>query len=235
MNDAPQIEDGNAMDFIEHDPHVALENLITCMCQIGEAEEKLAGLREKEKILRTELLLNYDEEERACVARYLYWKTDMTTKELAPLLGNIPYSQVCKLVGPMETGRNCKQCGTPLYWNSRDHRRHGFSETICPECRNIKDIEDSKLYQEEENEREIAKQRNLHELKTMPYAKYLQTEHWQQIRKAALKRAKYRCQTCNSTSVLDVHHRTYERRGEEIAADVIVLCRDCHSKFHGIT
>jgi 5-methylcytosine-specific restriction endonuclease McrA len=31
---------------------------------------------------------------------------------------------------------------------------------------------------------------------------------------------------------LDVHHRTYERRGAEKAEDVIVLCRRCHELFH---
>lgn len=32
---------------------------------------------------------------------------------------------------------------------------------------------------------------------------------------------------------LDVHHRTYKNRGNEKFADLIVLCRACHSKHHG--
>jgi hypothetical protein len=31
---------------------------------------------------------------------------------------------------------------------------------------------------------------------------------------------------------LDVHHRTYERVGQEQLRDLIVLCRTCHSRYH---
>jgi 5-methylcytosine-specific restriction endonuclease McrA len=69
----------------------------------------------------------------------------------------------------------------------------------------------------------------------MPYKEYLKTPEWQATRKAAIKRAGYRCQLCNRTNVpLDVHHRTYERLGEELKDDVIALCNDDHAKFHGI-
>lgn len=65
------------------------------------------------------------------------------------------------------------------------------------------------------------------------YKEYLKTEHWQSQRKAALHRANYRCQVCNSSNKqLDVHHRTYERLGVELPADLIVLCNDCHGLFH---
>ncbi len=38
---------------------------------------------------------------------------------------------------------------------------------------------------------------------------------------------------CNDGSnILDVHHRMYERRGEERDVDLIVLCHECHSIFH---
>ena len=70
-------------------------------------------------------------------------------------------------------------------------------------------------------------------LRTMPYAQYLKTPHWQSMRKAALARVEYRCQLCNSNGSLDVHHRTYERRGCERTTDLTVLCRVCHSTFHG--
>ena len=73
-------------------------------------------------------------------------------------------------------------------------------------------------------------------LKYMPYKEYLQTEFWDKQRKGALKRALFRCQLCNKGKAarvtLDVHHRTYERRGRESPEDLIVLCRNCHSNFH---
>ena len=73
----------------------------------------------------------------------------------------------------------------------------------------------------------------LPDLKKMKYSDYLQTYHWHEVRVAALDRAKYRCQVCNRKDLtLNVHHRTYERRGEELPEDVIVLCRECHELFH---
>lgn len=61
---------------------------------------------------------------------------------------------------------------------------------------------------------------------------YLRSEHWRETRAAALERAEHRCQVCNTTKQLDVHHRTYERLGHEGAGDLTVLCRACHDLFH---
>ena len=41
-----------------------------------------------------------------------------------------------------------------------------------------------------------------------------------------------KCQLCNKSGELNVHHRTYERRGEESYSDLITLCEDCHTLFH---
>lgn len=70
------------------------------------------------------------------------------------------------------------------------------------------------------------------ELKTMPYKEYLQTDHWKNVRKRALFRANYKCQLCGSKENLNVHHNTYENRGEEKDEDLVVLCENCHGKFH---
>lgn len=70
------------------------------------------------------------------------------------------------------------------------------------------------------------------ELRALPYASYLRTPHWQDLRYRALLAAEHRCQSCNRGSQLDVHHRTYERLGEERLADLTVLCRSCHTIFH---
>lgn len=69
-------------------------------------------------------------------------------------------------------------------------------------------------------------------LRAMPYRLYLRTEHWQRIRKDVLQRAQYRCQVCNASGLVDVHHRSYEHKGQERYSDVIVLCRKCHELFH---
>ena len=71
------------------------------------------------------------------------------------------------------------------------------------------------------------------ELKEMSYKEYLQTGEWQSKRKTALKDADNKCQLCSvGDTELHVHHKTYERRGEELPEDLIVLCKKCHAKQH---
>lgn len=70
------------------------------------------------------------------------------------------------------------------------------------------------------------------ELASMPYEAYLRSPEWQARRRAALARAGHRCQVCNATAQLQVHHRTYERRGREEPGDLTVLCDGCHGRHH---
>ena len=65
------------------------------------------------------------------------------------------------------------------------------------------------------------------------YAAYLQSYHWQTKRTAALKRAGDKCQVCASTNHLEVHHNNYSNLGGEPLTDLVVLCHDCHTLFHG--
>jgi hypothetical protein len=68
------------------------------------------------------------------------------------------------------------------------------------------------------------------------YQDYLQSERWQTLREVMLTQAERRCQLCNADNVeLNVHHRSYERiRTAEEAKDLVVLCKACHEKFHGL-
>lgn len=61
---------------------------------------------------------------------------------------------------------------------------------------------------------------------------YLKSDHWRRMRRLALEDADHRCAVCNATEHLDVHHRTYERLGNERLTDLLVLCRSCHDIFH---
>ncbi len=73
----------------------------------------------------------------------------------------------------------------------------------------------------------------LDELRRMGYREYLRTPEWRTTRAAALLRAGHCCSLdATHTTDLEVHHRTYERRGEELASDLVVLCHDCHMTFH---
>ncbi len=71
-------------------------------------------------------------------------------------------------------------------------------------------------------------------LRAMSYDKYLLTPEWRERRKGAIGWARNACQLCNSTEKpLHVHHRTYDRLGAELPADLVVLCAKCHTTFHG--
>ncbi len=67
------------------------------------------------------------------------------------------------------------------------------------------------------------------------YTQYLQSDHWKKFRIKVLRHYGRTCMLCNNGKKVNVHHRTYERLGHELMTDVIVLCRECHEKFHGKT
>lgn len=69
-------------------------------------------------------------------------------------------------------------------------------------------------------------------LHDMPYEVYLQSDHWQRLRRQKIEEAGGRCQACNASEELQAHHRSYADRGAEKPADLIVLCDGCHGVFH---
>lgn len=77
---------------------------------------------------------------------------------------------------------------------------------------------------------------NFSELKEMPYDSFLLSDYWKQVAGAVKRKAGYRCEKCGSTRRLEVHHTTYEHKGEEHLhpEDLQCLCHDCHSEIHKI-
>ncbi len=77
---------------------------------------------------------------------------------------------------------------------------------------------------------EIIKKRILN----MPYKDFLRTLYWDFIRTLKKEQANYKCELCNNNTHLNVHHKSYNNHGDEYhhLEDLIVLCSDCHSKFH---
>jgi hypothetical protein len=71
----------------------------------------------------------------------------------------------------------------------------------------------------------------LFRLRTMPYEEYLKTSEWLAKRQQVLERDEG-CRNCNAQENLEVHHRTYARRGYEDLRDLTVLCESCHEHFH---
>jgi len=124
----------------------------------------------------------------------------------------------------------CETCGKEIFVTSRTDLKTCHRE--CQECvysRRAAVSEPMSLG----SPSPVIDNASVRELRSMPYPEYLKTPHWQRLRKEALRRAAYRCQVCNRDRMLHVHHRTYERRGCELARDLIVLCDQCHALYHG--
>lgn len=64
------------------------------------------------------------------------------------------------------------------------------------------------------------------------YRRYLKTEGWKQRRQVALDRAGGFCEDCGIRSNLEVHHRTYKRKGAERPGDLVAICPSCHEERH---
>jgi len=79
------------------------------------------------------------------------------------------------------------------------------------------------------------KKETVETLKNMKYEEFLQTDYWKMVSEQARINAHYKCQLCGcNDKKLNVHHNTYEHRGEEFKhmEDLICLCEDCHNFYH---
>ena len=68
----------------------------------------------------------------------------------------------------------------------------------------------------------------------MTYEEYILSWMWRDKRDYIISLRK-ECEKCKSKKYLNVHHKTYETLGNEGDEDLILLCRDCHKKEHGIS
>jgi len=68
-------------------------------------------------------------------------------------------------------------------------------------------------------------------MKKDAYHEYLQSDEWKSRQLLCLQRDGYRCRICNAAEALEVHHRTYERIGQEDPDDLTTLCDKCHRLY----
>lgn len=74
-------------------------------------------------------------------------------------------------------------------------------------------------------------------VKSLDYRVFLNTPYWDGVRNYKFIRSKYRCELCGNAGKLNAHHKTYQNHGREHVKsvadnDLIVLCQECHRKFH---
>ncbi|KAA3645534.1 MAG: HNH endonuclease [Chloroflexi bacterium] len=226
-----------------------INELETMVSEIQEMEEAIKFLKDRLHEIAIDARESIeDEEQKIELARYVYWNIlDVPVSVLSDGLMATSLHAFLKMIGGKKSSNiHCDKCGRPMHFTSRTDMKNWQSELrkmkkgrgfrwpegyhiVCDDCR--EDIFADRNIQYREAEERTNKR--LRELATMPYREYLQTPEWKERRKRHLISAGYRCQLCNSSGVtLNVHHRTYDRRGNERFTDLIVLCQDCHSTFH---
>lgn len=80
--------------------------------------------------------------------------------------------------------------------------------------------------------RDRQRRREARKQRQREYRRYLRSDEWRRNRQPALERAAGLCEDCGARTDLDVHHRTYARKGQERAEDLVALCRRCHKERH---
>lgn len=240
------------MDQLDRLDNDVLRELQLMLADIAEAQAAISDMEaqiklSEDRIDGTILALGdriSDRESLLNTAAYLYWRfPKIKVKSLAQaVLGKPNVHEFLRHMPPTQVGVACDRCGEEIHLSSRTQmqdalRRKSLSRVswaegysiVCVPCKSEIFADRGEIYRQ----RAEAKADKIRALRSMPYQEYLQTPEWQERRQRHLKSAGYRCQVCNQAKgPLDVHHRTYERRGDEYYKDLLLLCRTCHEIFH---
>jgi hypothetical protein len=239
--------------------HPALDEMYAALDEVENIEQMIEEMKQQLRVAKQQLnntvadlpvRIGDNEDLHDEIFHYLYWFEDQVSGSTLRQVFNMVSSSEAtldhgqtktktgkRIIKPATFDVPCTTCNQPieiqiasrgdLQWRQRYYK--GDWRKNCKECQAKSDARFAQKYRQEQAER----QRRLDELHTMPYREYLQSPEWQVTRKRAMKRSGFRCQVCNAYGVrLNVHHRTYERRGYEENQDLIVLCEGCHSIFH---
>ena len=66
------------------------------------------------------------------------------------------------------------------------------------------------------------------------YNDHLSSEKWRELRSLVIDRAGGVCEGCRKRQIEQVHHKTYAHLGNEFCFELIGLCKDCHTRYHGV-
>jgi hypothetical protein len=79
----------------------------------------------------------------------------------------------------------------------------------------------------------LSRSERLKQLGFPSYNVYLISPHWINYRIACLRQpGRNRCAVCQSRRLLQLHHRTYVRIGDERYSDTVTLCKQHHADLH---
>ena len=65
------------------------------------------------------------------------------------------------------------------------------------------------------------------------YKEYIRSDAWRRKRVEVIRRAGGVCERCGDWPIANVHHLSYRRLGNELPADLLGVCRQCHHTLHG--
>lgn len=64
------------------------------------------------------------------------------------------------------------------------------------------------------------------------YQRYIKSTAWRRKRCQVLIRCGSICERCGEWPVVNVHHLTYARLGDERLEDLLGVCFNCHKELH---
>jgi hypothetical protein len=64
------------------------------------------------------------------------------------------------------------------------------------------------------------------------YSEYLKSPEWEAQRRKVLNRANHICEGCLVAPATEVHHLTYDNIYNELAFQLVAICRACHATVH---
>lgn len=209
--------------------------LINRVSEIQSANRKIKKIKQLMPDKAKECLSFYKKEEDPDEI-YCYWSliTDLYYEKILSFdsileAAKMNKDELWKILSFRSIWDKCNNCNEVFLINVSSladvENYENTTNHLCPFCDDVPS-KHRKYFLNEESTTE--------RLKYTPYRDYLQTKHWNFVRTKALKDADYKCSLCNSPKQLNVHHRTYEHKGEEYRypKDLIVLCQSCHEKFH---
>jgi 5-methylcytosine-specific restriction endonuclease McrA len=65
------------------------------------------------------------------------------------------------------------------------------------------------------------------------YRRYIRSPRWRAKRAAVILRARGLCERCHTWPIVNVHHLSYDRLGDERPEDLLGVCVKCHEELHG--
>ena len=170
-----------------------------------------------------------DEDGISSLIRYLYWYTEIPVKEIGEHT-NLTHQHIVSRSGDLVFSASCSRCQSAFA--SRRSSRSDIGSKICPSCSSQDILDQHKVFLEDWIDSTWVKHQNP-KMDKGSYTAYLHSKHWKTVRSVSLQNAGYKCQACSTKdTILDVHHNSYDRLGNEDPSDLIVLCRSCHAKVH---